>query len=103
MGGSLQLGSHAPSVPDNGVEQPGDYLTKPFSVLELVARVRALIRRPVANNPRVPQHCNHLIRAGSLVMDCWQQCAIAFQIGAGAIEAHGPSDRTRGWLQTPAA
>lgn len=30
-----------------------DYLTKPFSIAELVARVRALLRRPAALNPSV--------------------------------------------------
>jgi DNA-binding response OmpR family regulator len=52
-----------------------DYLTKPFSVLELVARVRALSRRaPLNQVPRVLQQ-EHLVAAGSLVVDCWQRCA----------------------------
>jgi DNA-binding response OmpR family regulator len=46
-----------------------DYLTKPFSVLELVARVKALFRRVAAladNNASAPKQAIH---CGSLVID----------------------------------
>ncbi|ADG74194.1 two component transcriptional regulator, winged helix family [Cellulomonas flavigena DSM 20109] len=39
-----------------------DYLTKPFSFVVLVARLRALVRRPVAPRPAV-------LRAGALTLD----------------------------------
>ncbi|QCB94115.1 response regulator transcription factor [Cellulomonas shaoxiangyii] len=39
-----------------------DYLTKPFSFVVLVARLRALVRRPVAPRPAV-------LRAGELMLD----------------------------------
>lgn len=39
-----------------------DYLTKPFSFVVLVARLRALVRRPVAPRPAV-------LRAGELALD----------------------------------
>lgn len=39
-----------------------DYLTKPFSFVVLVARLRALVRRPVAPRPAV-------LRAGELTLD----------------------------------
>ncbi|WP_129337367.1 response regulator transcription factor [Cellulomonas endophytica] len=39
-----------------------DYLTKPFSFVVLVARLRALVRRPVAPRPAV-------LRVGELVLD----------------------------------
>lgn len=39
-----------------------DYLTKPFSFVVLVARLRALVRRPVAPRPAV-------LRAGPLTLD----------------------------------
>ncbi|MFC8193040.1 response regulator transcription factor [Cellulomonas sp. NPDC057328] len=39
-----------------------DYLTKPFSFVVLVARLRALVRRPVAPRPAV-------LRAGALALD----------------------------------
>lgn len=39
-----------------------DYLTKPFSFVVLVARLRALVRRPVAPRPAV-------LRAGTLTLD----------------------------------
>lgn len=51
-----------------------DYLIKPFSILELMARVRALFRRPpvrVTSAPDVP----HVFVAGGLLLDSWQRCA----------------------------
>ncbi len=42
-----------------------DYLTKPFSVDELLARVRALLRRPAPASPGAADR----VQAGSLVLD----------------------------------
>ena len=42
-----------------------DYLTKPFAVRELTARVRALLRRP-------PQQLPDVLRAGDLILDVAQ-------------------------------
>lgn len=50
-----------------------DYLIKPFSILELMARVRALFRRPpvrATSAPDVP----HVFAAGGLLLDSWQRC-----------------------------
>jgi DNA-binding response OmpR family regulator len=52
-----------------------DYLTKPFSVLELVARVRALSRRALSTHGSHGHQNDHLVRVGSLVVDCWERCA----------------------------
>ena len=43
-----------------------DYLTKPFGVSELLARVRALLRRGAADQ----EQCEPLIRFGDCVIDC---------------------------------
>jgi len=52
-----------------------DYLTKPFSVRELVARVRALLRRsPTVIEPGGNVD-TRLVRVGSLVVDCWERRA----------------------------
>jgi len=42
-----------------------DYVTKPFSVRELVARVKAVLRR---NNCEIPDNGNHEIRVGDFVL-----------------------------------
>lgn len=42
-----------------------DYLTKPFSLEELIARIRALLRRPVALSPDI-------LEVGDLIMDTKQ-------------------------------
>lgn len=53
-----------------------DYLVKPFGTLELVARVRALLRRPrQAVDPQGDQ-AGRTAEAGSLVVDRWERCAV---------------------------
>ena len=47
-----------------------DYLPKPFDMDELVARVRALLRRPVERRPLAPQHGDLLLRPDTGVMCC---------------------------------
>ncbi len=42
-----------------------DYVTKPFSVRELLARVRALLRRTAGSQPRAPEQ----VRVGDVVVD----------------------------------
>jgi DNA-binding response OmpR family regulator len=53
-----------------------DYLTKPFSVHELVARVRALFRRSsgALRSPREAD-ATRIVHAGPLVVDCWERRA----------------------------
>ena len=51
-----------------------DYLTKPFSILELIARVRALLRRPPVRSS-VAVDAPHVFAAGGLLLDSWQRCA----------------------------
>jgi DNA-binding response OmpR family regulator len=46
-----------------------DYLSKPFSVPELVARVRALLRRVEALKSEASKESQKVIRAGDLVVD----------------------------------
>lgn len=46
-----------------------DYLTKPFGVRELVARARALLRRPRASKPGAPATAAQPVTAGSLKID----------------------------------
>lgn len=47
-----------------------DYLTKPFSTDELVARVHALLRRPADNVELEPQYDDIQIKPGSSLMSC---------------------------------
>ncbi len=58
-----------------------DYVVKPFSMLELIARVRALLRRPPLVDQRGDQA--RTVVAGSLVIDRWERCA---KLGAMRIE-----------------
>ena len=46
-----------------------DYLTKPFSIRELVARVKALFRRVEAFTSQTPSSPSAVIRVGDLVID----------------------------------
>jgi DNA-binding response OmpR family regulator len=46
-----------------------DYLTKPFSLMELVARVKAIFRRSDALEKREPAAAVAVIRAGDLAID----------------------------------
>jgi DNA-binding response OmpR family regulator len=52
-----------------------DYLAKPFSILELVARVRALFRRPPLAAQVLNRDEAHVIGAGGLLLDRWEKCA----------------------------
>jgi DNA-binding response OmpR family regulator len=52
-----------------------DYLVKPFSVVELVARVRALLRRPPLALEAAGNEAARLFSAGALVLDQWERCA----------------------------
>src|SRR5271154_2523255 len=51
-----------------------DYLTKPFSILELTARVRALFRRPPVRYSSARDE-DHVFVVGGLSLDSWQRCA----------------------------
>ena len=51
-----------------------DYLTKPFSILELMARVRALFRRPPAKTLSALD-TPHVFVAGGMSLDSWQRSA----------------------------
>jgi DNA-binding response OmpR family regulator len=56
-----------------------DYLTKPFGIRELVARVRALFRRPplaAAENPADGALDGaRILAVGGLLLDRWERCA----------------------------
>jgi len=47
-----------------------DYLTKPFSIRELLARVKALFRRMEALEAQRASDKHHIIQAGDLMIDC---------------------------------
>jgi DNA-binding response OmpR family regulator len=51
-----------------------DYLTKPFEMEELVARVRALLRRPTGQHTLTPGHGDIQLRPGEGVMCCGEEC-----------------------------
>jgi two-component system, OmpR family, alkaline phosphatase synthesis response regulator PhoP len=46
-----------------------DYLTKPFSPRELVARVKAMLRRPRANSEPARRSASPILRHGDLTID----------------------------------
>lgn len=50
-----------------------DYLPKPFAMDEMVARVRALLRRPVDVRPLDPSHGDLTLRPASGIMCCGEQ------------------------------
>lgn len=45
-----------------------DYITKPFNILEVKARIKAIMRRTVANEPKPEQ--TKVIESGDLRLDC---------------------------------
>ncbi len=45
-----------------------DYITKPFNILEVKARIKAIMRRAAANQPK--NEDNKCIEAGDLRLDC---------------------------------
>ncbi|GGB94862.1 DNA-binding response regulator [Oxalicibacterium flavum] len=47
-----------------------DYLPKPFAMSELVARVRALLRRPSASQPLRPAHVDLILSPDAGTMQC---------------------------------
>jgi DNA-binding response OmpR family regulator len=51
-----------------------DYLTKPFEMDELVARVRALLRRPIEQQTLTPGCGDVLLRPDEGVMCCDEEC-----------------------------
>ena len=51
-----------------------DYLPKPFAMDELVARVRALLRRPAETLPIEPAHGDLLLRPDQGMLHCGEEC-----------------------------
>ncbi|NLK75487.1 MAG: response regulator transcription factor [Clostridiales bacterium] len=45
-----------------------DYITKPFNILEVKARIKAIMRRSAINNPN--QEDNKIITLGNMKIDC---------------------------------
>ena len=46
-----------------------DYISKPFSMIELIARIKALIRRTTNYSTEITNKQGHIIRVGDLVVD----------------------------------
>jgi DNA-binding response OmpR family regulator len=65
---------------DSGAD---DYVVKPFSMLELVARVRALLRRPPLAVEQFGEKAGRIVAAGALLIDRWERCA---KLGSRRIE-----------------
>ena len=53
-----------------------DYVTKPFNILELKARIRALLKRSAPRQPQAPQTAATLLTVGDLSLDTQQRVAI---------------------------
>jgi DNA-binding response OmpR family regulator len=51
-----------------------DYLTKPFEMDELVARVRALLRRPIEQHTLTPSYGDLQLRPDEGVLRCGDEC-----------------------------
>jgi DNA-binding response OmpR family regulator len=51
-----------------------DYLAKPFAMDELVARVRALLRRPAESLPIEPGHGDLQLRPAQGMLHCGEEC-----------------------------
>lgn len=51
-----------------------DYLPKPFAMDELVARVRALLRRPAESLPMEPTHGDLQLRPAQGMLHCGDEC-----------------------------
>lgn len=51
-----------------------DYITKPFNILEVKARIKAIMRRTAASQPRKEE--SKVIEAGDLKLDCREQKAV---------------------------
>jgi DNA-binding response OmpR family regulator len=51
-----------------------DYLPKPFAMDELVARVRALLRRPTESLPIEPGHGDLQLRPAQGMLHCGEEC-----------------------------
>lgn len=51
-----------------------DYLPKPFAMDELVARVRALLRRPAESLPIEPAHGDLQLRPAQGMLHCGEEC-----------------------------
>lgn len=45
-----------------------DYITKPFNILEVKARIKAIIRRTAKKNPQESK--SKMVEVGDLVLDC---------------------------------
>jgi DNA-binding response OmpR family regulator len=52
-----------------------DYLVKPFDIGELLARVRALLRRPPLAANVADGSAERTVAAGGLIVDRWERCA----------------------------
>ena len=58
-----------------------DYITKPFNILEVKARIKAIMRRVAAGKPK--QEPDSVIESGDLRMDCESRRLFVKEKGAG--------------------